>query len=89
MSVTGKFSGEIVELLSKRAALHCSNPDCNALTGGPTAEDWGTINIGEAAHIYGRTEGSARYDPNMTSAARGEITNGIWLCRNCHELLPV
>lgn len=40
--------------------------------------------IGEAAHILGAQLGSARYDGAMSDATRSAITNGIWLCRNCH-----
>lgn len=29
----------------------------------------------------------ARYDPKMSDATRAEITNGIWLCRNCHKII--
>jgi hypothetical protein len=40
--------------------------------------------IGEAAHIMGAQPGSARYDSAMSDVTRAAITNGIWLCRNCH-----
>jgi hypothetical protein len=43
--------------------------------------------VGEAAHIYGANPGSARFDPNMTPAERSDISNGIWLCANCHKLI--
>jgi hypothetical protein len=78
---------ETVETLSKRAGLICSNPDCRALTSGPTADTGRSINIGEAAHIYGRTSTSARYKVDLTVAELSDITNGIWLCRNCHKLI--
>lgn len=45
------------------------------------------MNIGEAAHIYGAKDGAARFRADMTDAARAEITNGIWLCRNCHKVV--
>jgi hypothetical protein len=87
MASDGKFVAETVETLSRRAALLCSNPDCGALTSGPTADIASSINIGEAAHIYGRTTTSARYKPDLTVAELSDITNGIWLCRNCHKLI--
>jgi hypothetical protein len=43
--------------------------------------------IGEAAHIHGARPQSKRYSSKMSDAARAEITNGIWLCRNCHKLI--
>jgi len=84
---TGKFSSEVVAALGKRAALRCSNPDCGALTSGPGVEPNATINIGEAAHIYGRMPDAARFDANLTLVERSDITNGIWLCRNCHKMV--
>jgi len=65
----------------------CSNPDCVALTSGPASEDQSSINLGEAAHIYGRTSVSARFKPGFTEAELCDITNGMWLCRNCHKLI--
>jgi hypothetical protein len=85
MSATGEFTKDTIELLMRRAALHCSNPDCGVLTSAPTTKNDGSINLGEAAHIYGRTERSKRYNLEMTQAERADITNGIWLCRNCHK----
>ncbi|WP_201786048.1 hypothetical protein [Novosphingobium barchaimii] len=58
-----------------------------AITTGPTDLPAGTVNVGEAAHIYGAHPGSARYDPKMVSSARSDITNAIWLCGNCHKLI--
>ena len=81
------FSRDTVDKLGRRAGFHCSNPDCGALTSGPQEGNIGAINIGEAAHIYGARPGSARYTVTLSSAARGDITNGIWLCRNCHKLV--
>lgn len=41
--------------------------------------------IGEAAHIFGARAGAKRFWADMTDSARSAITNGIWLCRNCHQ----
>jgi hypothetical protein len=83
----GRFSADIVLTLSKRAALLCSNPDCGALTSGPTAKESGSTNIGEAAHIFGRTSTSARHKPDLAVSELSDITHGIWLCRNCHKAI--
>lgn len=56
-----------------------------AITSGPTSEDDGAKNVGEAAHIYGGKAGSARYELAMTDEERSDPTNGIWLCRICHK----
>lgn len=80
-----RFSKTVIEVLAKRAAMTCSNPDCTALTSGPSSDDSRSVNVGEAAHVYGALPGSARFDPEMSAGQRGDITNGIWLCRNCHK----
>lgn len=87
MAVEDRFKQSVIVTLAKRAANRCSNPNCGAITSGPTEEPNGSVNVGEAAHIYGANPGSARYDPDMTSADRSAITNAIWLCSNCHKLV--
>lgn len=81
------FKPKIIETLAKRAAYCCSNPDCKASTVGPNFDKERSTLIGEAAHIFGARPNSARYATEMTDTARAEITNGIWLCRNCHKLI--
>jgi hypothetical protein len=81
------FKRAVVVTLAKRAANRCSNPDCGAITSGPSETPSKSVNVGEAAHIFGANPGSARYDEGMSSAARSEITNAIWLCGNCHKLV--
>lgn len=80
-----KFSSKTVDNLAKRAGYICSNPDCKASTVGPNSDPEKVIIIGEAAHIYGARPDAARFKSEMSDAARAEITNGIWLCRNCHK----
>jgi hypothetical protein len=80
-----RFKQSVIATLSKRAANQCSNPDCGAITSGPTDDPAGSINVGEAAHIFGANPGAARYDPAMASVDRAAITNAIWLCGICHK----
>jgi hypothetical protein len=87
MANEDRFSQPVVTMLAKRAANRCANPDCGAVTSGPTSEPTGVVNVGEAAHIYGANPGSARYDPDMASANRSAISNAIWLCSNCHKMV--
>lgn len=82
-----RFRRQTVETLAKRAGHSCSNPDCGALTSGPAESDDSAINVGEAAHIYGARPGAARFKPDMIGAERSDITNGIWLCCNCHKII--
>src|SRR5690242_9382546 len=85
--MTPDFSKVVVETLARRAGMMCSNLECRVLTAGPAATPEKSVSIGQAAHIYGARVGSARYRVEMTDTSRGEITNGIWLCTNCHKLV--
>lgn len=87
MPVEDRFKQNVIATIAKRAANRCSNPDCGALTSGPTDEPTGAVNVGEAAHIYGANVGSARYNSDMESVERSAITNAIWLCSNCHKMV--
>lgn len=81
---TPDFSKSTIEILAKRARFQCSNPDCGAQTVGPNSDPTKATMIGEAAHIMGAQPGAVRYDVAMSDVTRAAITNGIWLCRNCH-----
>jgi hypothetical protein len=81
------FAKQTIEVIAKRAGNRCSNPDCDALTVGPAEIENRTIVIGEAAHIFGARPGSARFNATMSDAERRDITNAIWLCRNCHKMV--
>lgn len=81
------FSLKTKEGLAKRVGYVCSNPECSKSTIGAQGGQNGTINIGEAAHICAASEGGKRYDPNMTSEERSDISNGIWLCSNCAAMI--
>lgn len=81
------FNKNTVETLARRAAYKCSNPDCRINTVGPNSDPNKAITVGEAAHIYGAREGAKRFKTTMSVGARAEITNAIWLCRNCHKLI--
>lgn len=80
-----KFSRLVVETVAKRAASICSNINCSAITSGPAEDENRTINVGEAAHIYGARPGSARFQSTLSEVERSDITNAIWLCCTCHK----
>jgi hypothetical protein len=82
------FSNNTVEALKKRAAFICSNPDCKKLTVSPDLNsDTSVIYIGRAAHICAASPGGPRYDANMTDQERASITNAIFLCANCADMI--
>lgn len=78
------FSKQTAAILCKRAASLCSNPECRTVTQGPADAADAAISIGSAAHIYGARPTSKRFRADLTERQRAEITNGLWLCRNCH-----
>lgn len=87
MNLENRFRQSVIVTLAKRAANRCSNPDCGAITSGPSDDPNDSVNVGVAAHIYGANPGSARFDPVMTTVERSDISNAIWLCGNCHKLI--
>ncbi|PAL20028.1 HNH endonuclease [Acetobacter syzygii] len=81
------FSKSTIDTLAQRAGFQCSNPACRVNTVGPNGNVSKSTVIGEAAHIKGAKPGAKRYDSSMSDAERAAISNGIWLCRNCHGLI--
>jgi hypothetical protein len=81
------FNSQIKDTLSKRVGLHCSNPNCRALTSGPNSLEDKATNIGVAAHITAASVKGPRYNPSMTPRERSSIKNGIWLCQSCAKLV--
>ena len=73
--------------LEYRVNCKCSNPACRRTTSGPKLSPNGFIRTGAAAHICAAAPKGKRYDPNMTADERKSISNGIWLCENCHKLI--
>ena len=80
------FSKAVIDRMAKRVGMRCSNPDCRAPTSGPDGTD-GVINVGVAAHITAASPGGARYDAGLSSEARSDISNGIWLCQTHAKLI--
>lgn len=83
------FSAKTKEILAKRVAYCCSNPNCRIKTIGPNAENDKFTNIGIAAHITAASQGGPRYNPFLTPEQRSSEMNGIWLCQNCAHLIDV
>lgn len=81
------FSPSIKELMAKRVAYHCSNPECRHVTSGPQKDPAKVVNIGVAAHITAASEGGPRFNPALTSDERQSAENGIWLCQSCAKLV--
>ncbi len=81
------FSVAVKRELALRAAHFCSNPRCLKLTAGPRASNDRGLGTGHAAHICGASPKGPRFDRTQTEAQRRAAENGIWLCRECGDIV--
>lgn len=81
------FNKPTKELLAKRVAYRCSNPNCGKTTIGSNSDPKKFTNIGVAAHITAASPGGARYNSILKEDERKNFANGIWLCQNCASLV--
>lgn len=82
------FSSTVRNALKMRSALICANPDCRKQTVAPSESDEDKfVCIGKAAHITAAAEGGPRYDSGISSAERSGISNAIYLCSGCADLI--
>jgi hypothetical protein len=81
------FSAKTKDLLSRRVAMRCSNPNCRQTTSGPTSDPTKAMSIGVAAHISAASKGGPRFNGSLTSAERQSPDNAIWLCQSCAKLI--
>ena len=81
------FSPAVRRALAIRAAHFCSNPQCLKLTAGPASDGERGLETGHGAHIRGAARGGPRYDSNQTASERSAAANGIWLCRECGDIV--
>ena len=87
MASRDEFSEKTKRTLATRAAHFCSNPVCLKLTAGPHSDKTKSLTTGHAAHIHAAAPRGPGYNPNQTPPQRKAITNGIWLCRECGDLV--
>lgn len=73
--------------LSLRAAHFCSNPNCLRLTAGPRAGNSRGLSTGHAAHICAASIGGPRFDADQSVEERKSADNGLWLCRECGDMV--
>ncbi len=81
------FSAATKRTLAIRAAHFCSNPHCLKLTAGPHSDETKSLTTGHAAHIHAASPNGPRYDKNQTPIQRKAILNGLWLCRECGDIV--
>jgi len=82
-----EFSPTTKRTLAIRAAHFCAAPHCRKLTAGPHSDATKSLTTGHAAHIHAASKNGPRFDPNQTAAERKAISNGLWLCRECGDIV--
>jgi hypothetical protein len=87
MTSRDDFSPATKRTLAIRAAHFCSSPRCLKLTAGPHSDENKSLSTGHAAHIHAAAANGPRYNPHQTSAERKAIANGLWLCRECGDIV--
>lgn len=83
----GDFPAATIDLLSRRAGMRCSNPNCRHFTSGPHSDPSLYVNVGVGAHITAASKDGPRYDESLTPEERRSPDNGIWLCQKCGKLV--
>jgi len=87
MAPRDEFSERVRRTIAARAAYRCSNPICRALTVRPHSDDNKAVITGVAAHICAAATGGPRYNPQQSEDERKSITNAIWVCHACSDLI--
>lgn len=87
MSKRDEFILEVKRTVAERAAYRCSNPSCRINTIGPHSRSEKSLSKGVAAHICAAAPDGPRFDSSQTQIQRTDISNAIWLCHNCSDLI--
>lgn len=87
MKSRDEFSPSTKRTLAIRAAHFCSNPRCLKLTAGPHSDEEKGLSTGHAAHIHAAAPSGPRYNPLQSTVQRKAISNGLWLCRECGDIV--
>jgi hypothetical protein len=78
------FSPNTVKQIAFEAHLFCSNPTCCRFTSYSTSSGKARA-IAEAAHINAASATGPRPSTALTNDDLKSATNGIWLCKICHD----
>ena len=82
------FSESTKSKAARRVGYRCSFKGCNCPTVGASLDNKNKVSsIGIAAHICAAAPGGPRYDSNMTSEERKDISNCIWMCQTHAHLI--
>ena len=77
VTATDDFDDEVKRAAAAVAADRCSNPDCRALTSGPTNDRRKSLTLGVAVAISAMAPGGRRYDARLSDAERHDERNAV------------
>ena len=82
------FKQPTIKALAGRAGYRCSIPGCRRATVGPKQGDLqAAMTTGKAAHITAASLNGPRYDPRLSPEERRDISNGLWACGTCADII--
>jgi hypothetical protein len=88
MKTRDDFPVEVIRISKLRAAYICSRPTCRKFTIAPSLTGEMLVQYnGKVAHIAAAAAGGPRYVVDMLEEERKSISNAIFLCSNCAELI--
>ena len=80
------FSQKTKMTIAYRCRHKCSNPSCRYST--MKEDSRGELySIGRACHIEAASKGGARYNASSTLEERKDVSNAIWLCPICADMI--
>jgi len=83
------YSEETNKIISLRAGIRCSFPDCTKKLIEPGKYNNQYFSIGEIAHIFSASKDGTRGNGGLTLEDLQRPENGILLCRNHHKIVDV
>src|SRR2546430_2007764 len=87
MSERDEFPEKVRRVVAERSGYFCANPVCRKPTVFPHTDASKSLKTGVVAHIRAAAEGGPRYDPTQSAEQRRAISNAIWLCHVCSDLI--
>lgn len=82
-----EFSSKVKRTIFNKVNGRCSVPRCKNPTLGPSKENEGYINQGEACHIYSASKNGPRGWGDKDKDFIGSESNGLWCCKNHASLI--
>jgi hypothetical protein len=81
------FSDAVKRKLADRAGHHCFRCLRPTTCAGEDDMQGKAYHFADAAHQAAAGSKDPRHDPSQTNAERSSLENGIWLCKQCHDIV--